>query len=433
MKKRIALILTVVMVCATLLAGCGSSKDKTEGSKEDSGKGTLKMWTFIDPSNKENGRSVALKKMIDTFEDENPGTKVVVEPQDWNTMTAKFLAAYSSNNAPDIIWCARDELSGVLDAKALEPLENLFLKDWSKDDIADIDDAYYKFAERDGKHYALTVNKNAIGILYREDLLKNAGLEVPTTWDKLLECAKSLTGKDEATGMDRYGLGQSFATESNDPQLLSNYLLEKNGTLFDKDGKADWANEVGEEGLNWVTQCIDLGVTPKECVNTSIEDMYTEFSTGKYAMCVGSGVRLESTRQTATFDGSTIQFAQSPGQPIIDGWFVGVSSKSENKEMAGKFLEKIYTPESDKEWIEVGGQAPLRKSTTESLKITDKNKYMEVMSKCFEEGWLPSNDMPYIGWKYDLNLPVQDVLTKNAKPMDALRSAEEKFDKANKR
>lgn len=52
---------------------------------------------------------------------------------------------------PDIIWCARDELCGVLNAGALEPLENLFLGDWSEEEIADVDDAYFKFGEKGRK------------------------------------------------------------------------------------------------------------------------------------------------------------------------------------------------------------------------------------------------------------------------------------------
>lgn len=422
MKKKIlaALVTTAIGI------GCFSATAMAEDT-------TIRMWTFLDPANTENGRSVALAQMIEEFEAENEGVKVVVEPQDWSTMTAKFLAATTTGDAPDIIWAARDELCGVLNAGALEPLENLFLGEWSEEEIADIDDSYFAFGEKDGQHYTLTLNKNCIVLYYREDLLEAAGLEVPTTWDEIIEAAKALTGEDSETGQMVYGLGQSFATESNDPQLLLNYIVDKQGSLFNEDGTANWANEVGEEALKWTTDCIDMGITPKECVNASIEDLYTEFASGKYAMSIGSGVRLASVRDAASFDGSTIQITTIPGNTIIDGWFTGIWSGSENKELAGKFLEKMYSPESDQKWVELGGQAPCRKSTVESLEITDENRYLETMITAFEEGWLPSNEIPFVGWKYDLNNAVQAVVVDGADPMTALEDCEAKFNTANDR
>lgn len=422
MKKKVVAALFVSAVCAGCMAMTSMAADTT-----------IRMWTFLDPANTENGRAVALAQMIEEFEAENEGVEIVVEPQDYNTMTAKFLAATTTGDAPDIIWCARDELCGVLNAGALEPLENLFLGEWTEDEIADVDDAYFQFGERDGQHYTLTLNKNCIVLYYREDLLEAAGLEVPTTWDEVIEVAKALTGVDEETGQMVYGLGQSFATESNDPQLMLNYIVDKQGSLFNEDGTANWANEVGLEALKWTTDCIEMGITPPECVNTSIEDIYTEYASGKYAMCLGSGVRLASVRDAAAFDGSTIQITTIPGNTIIDGWFAGVWSGSENKEMAGKFLEKMYSPESDLKWVELGGQAPCRKSTVDAIEITDSNRYLEIMVNAFSEGWLPSNEIPFIGWKFDLNNAVQAVLVDGEDPMTALEDCEARFNSANDR
>ena len=443
MKKKVITALLAVAMTVSLLGCKNSNSDKTTTGTEaadttqttEAGSGkeiTITMWTFLDPTNTENGRSVALQKMIDEFHAENPGVKVVVEPQDWSTMTGKFLAAATTGNAPDIMWCARDEMYGVLNAGALEPLENLFLGDWTAEEIADVDDAFFRFGERDGKHYTLTLNKNCTGLIYREDLLEKAGLSVPTSFDELYETAKALTGKDES-GIDRYGLGMSFSTETNDAQAIVNWLLQENGGLFNEDGTANWANDAGLKAIDWTINCINTGVTPAESVNTTIEDIYTEFAAGKYAMSIASAVRLSSLRQNASFDGSTIQFTPLPGGTIIDGWFVGVWSGSKHKEEAGKFLEKMYSPESDLKWIELGGQAPLRKSTVASLEITNENKFMESMLEAFNEGWLPSNTEAYVGWKLTLNYPIQSVMTDNTDPMQALKEAENIFNSDNNR
>ena len=396
---------------------------------------TIRMWTFLDPANTENGRAVALAQMIEEFEAENEGVEIVVEPQDYNTMTAKFLAATTTGDAPDIIWCARDELCGVLNAGALEPLENLFMADWTEEEIADVDDVFFRFGERDGKHYTMGLSKNSVGLYYRSDLLEEAGLSVPTTFDELLETAKALTGEDEETGIYRYGLGQAFSTESADPQLIVNYIYDKQGSLFNEDGTANWSSEAGVEAMEWIVKTVEEGVTPKEAVNTANEDTILEFEAGKYAMLLLGGVRMTNVRDAASFDSSTIQFAELPGGNNFDGWFAGVWSGSENKELAGEFLEKMYSPEADELWVTLGGQAPLRKSTLENMSeffAEDSNQYMKVMSDSFTNAIPLSNTYTVNGFKFDLNRAIQDVLT-GEEIQESQEAAETAFNTANGR
>lgn len=440
MKKLISLILVLVM-CFGLVACSGNDAqiDVTKAPQSESNnsekteKIEITMWTFLDPANTSNGRSVALAQMIEEFETENPGITVKVEPQDYSTMTAKFLAATATGDAPDLIWCARDELCGVLDAGALEPLENLFLSDWSEEEIADIADAYYNFGEREGKHYILALSKNAIVLYYRSDLLEAAGKEVPTTWEEIVDVAQALTGNDEATGIKRYGLGQGFSGAGSDSPLLANYIIDKQGDLFGVDGTANWANDVGVEAMEWTASTIELGITPAESVNTTGEDMLVEFQSGKYGMICSGAVRVPTVRDAVSFDPNTVQIAEVPGGCVLDGWFVGVWSGSEHKQEAGKFLEKMYAPESDLKWVELGGQAPVRKSTLEKLTIDESTKYLEVMVEAFNNGWFVSNAQTFSGWKINLNECIQAVIGANTEPMDALKNAAEQFNTANNR
>lgn len=143
--KRWAALAIALMMALTFLTACGGTPSSSQPAApassqpagepapapaDDGGEQTVRMWTFLDPE-ADNGRAKALKQMIETFEAENPGIKIVVEPQDWEQMTPKFFAAHAAGNAPDIIWCIMDEMGAALDLGALEPLENLFLKDWT--------------------------------------------------------------------------------------------------------------------------------------------------------------------------------------------------------------------------------------------------------------------------------------------------------------
>lgn len=422
MKKRIVVALMILLAATTLFAA---------GAKEDSKDVTIRMWTFLDPANTSNGRSIALAKMMKEFEADNPGVKIVVEAKNYATMTGEYLTAFAAGNAPDIIWAARDELSGVLDAGALEPLENLFLGEWSASEIADIDDAFFRFGERGGKHYTLTLNKNALVMFYRSDLLAQAGHSVPKTWNDLMAAARDMT-KTEG-GITTYGLGQSFPSGYSDPQLLTNWLIDKQGGLFNPNGTAKWANQVGVDGVNWVVDAIKRGYTPAGAVNLGTEDIIAEFAAGKYGMFIAGAVRVGAIKDTASYNPDFVKVMDLPGGCVIDGWFTGINSKSPNKVMAGKFLEKMYSPQADLYWVNDGAQAPVRKSTLNHITITESNDYLSVMLDAFANGWIPPNDMSYAGWKINLNEAVQRVVANNMDPLLALQQTAKEFNEANGR
>ena len=437
MKKRmIGVIVLTIIVSVSLFAGGGANRTA-------SGSQTIRMWTFLDPT-KTDGRSVALKQIIDNFEAVNPGVKVEVEPQDWPTMTAKFLASAATRTAPDICWCLQDEMGGVLDAKVLEPFENLFLKNWTPTQIDDIADAQWDFAVRDGKHYQITLSKNIIIMFYREDLFRQNGISIPKTWDELFEAAKKLTGTDPATGIMRYGLGQSFTTESTEPQIIANMLLETQGSPFDSQRRANWANENGRRALQFTIDCVKSGITPESALTTTLDDALLEFGAGKYAMVVAGVVRVPNVRQTASFDPNAVQIMlfpsfggqkNSPG--VMAGWSIGVWSGSPNKELAGKFVEAMISPESDKLWVQTGGQVPSRKSTATALAswmADPSNTYLRVISEGFATaGWSQPSDFAVVGWRYDLNQAVQNVLVNNMSIDAALQATAAQFNSRNSR
>lgn len=418
MKKVVLSLLIVAVACTTLFAA---------GTAEQQKDVTIRMWTFIDPQGS-GGRNVALKQMIDEFESENPGVRVVVEPKTHTTMTAEFLAAAATGAAPDIMWCSSALLFGCIEGGLLEPLENLFLGDWSAEEVADVDDAFFKFGEKNGKHYTLSLSKNAVCLYYRSDVLANAGCTIPTTWEELYQVAKATT--DPAAG--RYGLGMAVGNTGDYP-LISNYILDKQGTLFNEDGTARFATEAGVEAINYVKRFFDEGLIAPDCMNKVSDDMMLEFQSGKYAMIPCGFVRIGTFKAQSSYDPRTIKVCPVPTGSWIDGWHVGIWSGSKNKEWAGKFLEKMYTTESDLLWVNRGAQAPVRKSTSQYVTITEDNDYILVAGNIFETGYNVPNDRSYDQLKQELNLALQRVLVDGMDPMASLKQAETAFNKANNR
>lgn len=432
--KRFVKLIALVLVCV-LASGLLSVSALAEEKK------VVRMWTFLDPTSTTNGRSVALNQIIETFEAEHPDIQIVVEPQDWTSMSTKFFAAHAAGNAPDICWIIMDEMGAALDLNALEPLENLAFGTWSDEEIADIDDAFWQFGTRDDKHYQITFSRNYITLYYRADLFEKYDIEIPRTWDELIAAAQKLTGFDEELGVQRWGFGLGLSTEDVDAQLMTNMILSKQGTLFNEDGTANWANEVGVEALDTMCKFItEYGITPDTAVSTTGEDLWVDFQAGKYAMMSGGAIRVNTVRQNCVYDPDAVQIMLWPTEDgeghapgVINGWCVGVWSGSKVKEEAGLFLEAMVSPEADKLWVELGGQPAMRQSTLENAKdYIAENDFLTVISEGFlTAGWPQPTNFSVSSWKNDLNNAAQKVLVDGMDTLEALEAVAQDFNMRN--
>lgn len=433
MKKTIKVV-SLVLVCALAL-GLFSASALAEEKK------VVRMWTFLDPTSTTNGRSVALNQIIEAFETEHPDITIVVEPQDWVSMSTKFFAAHAAGNAPDICWVIMDEMGAALDLNAFEPLENLVFGTWSDEEVADIDDAFWQFGTRDGNHYQITFSRNYITLYYRADLFEKYEIEIPRTWDELIAAAQKLTGYDEELGVQRWGFGLGLSTEDVDAQLMTNMILSEQGTLFNEDGTANWANDVGVKALDTMCKFItEYGITPETAVSTTGEDLWVDFQAGKYAMMSGGAIRVNTVRQNCVYDPSAVQIMLWPTEDgeghapgVINGWCVGVWSGSQVKEEAGLFLEAMVSPEADKLWVELGGQPAMRQSTLENAKdYIAENEFLTVISEGFlTAGYPQPTDFSVSSWKNDLNNAAQKVLVDGMDTLEALEAVAQDFNMRN--
>ena len=430
MKKLVCLLLALAMLLAA------SSVAMAEAT-------TITMWTFLDPYGGTSGREVALKQMMDSFEAET-GIKVVVEPQTWSTMSAKFMTAAASGEAPDVIWCNVDDMGTAIKQGVLEPFENLFMKDWDEAQLADAECPAFEFAVTDGLHYQQYFSRNFIGIMYRSDLLEAAGYEVPfKSWDELREAAKALTvDNDEVTGTKRYGFGAGFTVDSSDPSIISNMILDKYGTMFNEDGTANWANDAGVRAAEMLRDMMKVDGSISEAnLNHTIDDVYKDFAAGKYAMINGASVRMEKAKSECVFDPDTIRLMPFPSDEhdfsptVLTGWSVGVWSGSQHKEEAGKFVEWMFKPENDVLWVTIGGQAPMMNSTSELLAdmfAEPKYAYIaDTVTGLTQAGWAQPTEFPVSGWRGDQNQALQEIIVNGVDPMTALKAAEDEFNSRN--
>ncbi len=404
----------------------------------------IRMWTFLSATGT-TPREVALAQIIKNYEAKNPGTKIIVETQVWDQMTPKFLAAHRAGNAPDIIWAVTDFLGDAINSGSLADLNALFMKKWPTAQVADHAGAYWDLTKRGDKQYALFVSPNYISILYRPDLFKEAAIDPAQikTWDDLRHAAEKLTVRNASGQVTRYGYAQAYSEQQTDPHMMIPYVLGNGGTIFKPDGKANFATPLGIEAMTYATDLVTkYKVAPPQSATWTVDDLFEQFASDRVAMVQGSSVRVSTIQAKLgkekvgmmLWPGSKTM-AHSPA--VMAGWAVGVWSKSQQAEDAGKFVDYMLGAESEPIWVTVGGQSPLMASTAEAVKsFVDQpgNGYIRVAAEgSVKFGWLTPIDFNVGGYRQALAKATQRILVDGADVKAALEEAEQRFNRQNNR
>jgi len=456
MKKFLAVLMSIFMMVAVI--GCGTTSNNTQSTPEGSKAATqtndnqaptatnekieILVWTFLNPSDT-SGRGKVLQEVIDKYEDMYPNVKVRVESQQWDTMSAKFFAAHQTGNAPDVIFVNVTNLGEAIKLGAVEPLENLFLSEWSQEQIDDINDVRFHMGATNDTHYQAYMFVNAYGIIYRADLFEKFGIDPNfKTWDDVLAAAQKLTFTDPETGMKVWGLGTGYSEDAADSSYLLTAIVTNFGDVIDENGKAAWDNEIGAEALQFQVDLVNkYGVMPPSCITQTSEEVYADFTAGKFAMITGGSVRIPKLRSESTFDPNAVQITAfpaingNPGKGLSGGWNVCIWSKSKHKEEAGRFLELMISPEFDKRWVEEGGQVPMLKSTVEGMKeffAQPQNQYLSTTLDILQKNAaVNSTKFAESGYPKDLNKAMQLVMVEGYTIEQALAKTAQEFNERN--
>jgi multiple sugar transport system substrate-binding protein len=378
MKKRalmkgVTLGLCIVLTAATLI-GCGNSasKEKEDSKKVGTQTGnkqeevvTLQMWKAASDEN----RNAWWENIIAEFEKTHPNIKIeyLGVPGDASAFTQKLDLSLATGDAPDIISTFLD--TSMIERGIVEPLDKYWDSWENKDQVPQQYIDIYKsmdYKSETPKLYATPNGANVQSMYVRPDLLKNVGLEVPTTWDEFFEAAEKTTDKDQGISgyIIRGGGGNASALEF----LMYSY---SGITDFFIDGKCTINDPLNVEFVEKY-----LGnygkYTSEDDVNKSWPEMAAQFQAGKATMMfhnLGSAVANYEAFENDTDKILATPFLKSvTGKILIPSFKAGgniITSSSKHKEEAWIFLEWMLEAEQDTRYHELMSTIPIN---TESQK-----------------------------------------------------------------
>jgi N,N'-diacetylchitobiose transport system substrate-binding protein len=328
MKKSLAAV-ALLGVSAIALAGCAGGN----ASGSDDGDVEIRVW-LVGTDTPQDARDY-LKK---TFEEENPGTTLVIEEQQWTGLVDKLTTSLSSSDSPDIVEMGNTQAAAFTSSGALLSLDDI-VEDLGGDDLLL---GFVEAGTWDDTLYAAPYYSGARVVFYNTAMYQQAGVAVPTTLDEYVANGATLAGAlPGVSGV--YFPGKDWYN-------ALPFIWENGGEIAVQDGDTWDAQLSSDESVAGLTQVQELMTTaslaPKDGDET---DGWVPFRTEEAATysapswAYWSIVADEDKKPTALAE--TTGYFALPGadggaaQVLAGGSNVGIAAKSAHPDEAKKALE----------------------------------------------------------------------------------------------
>ena len=209
----------------------------------------------------------------------------------------------------------------------------------------------------DGKIMAVAMMVNAQHLMYREDILADLGIAMPTTYEEVLAAAERI----EAAGVVDYPLGGTYKTGWNLAQEFVNMHIGMGGTFIDGGNRPTIDNEMGLAALDMMKR-LAAYMDPEYLVSDSTY-VQQQFQQGKIAIA-----NLWASRAGAMDDEKEsqvvgkVKMAAAPaavagGRPASTLWWDGVVFAQHMSDETAEAAFMVAMEGLDREMVEANNDA----------------------------------------------------------------------------
>ncbi|MHC9046865.1 ABC transporter substrate-binding protein [Microbacterium saperdae] len=413
------LVLAISATLALTLAGCSSPSGETASGSGD----TLTVWF---PGNSQPEIDLVTDTLVPQFEKEND-VDVEVTFVDWGDLSPKLNAAFAAGTAPDVFghgpaaaadFVANDRVLALDDDVAQLPQAD-------QDDLADS----LVGGQVDGTQYLLPLSITGQLVVYRADLLEDAGVDPATitTWEDARAAAEKLTVR-EGDKVTQAGLllGSAAIQRS----LNFNALIAgEGGSLMSADGsEVEFDSPEGEKALQFFT---DLYQGP-DAVANGLGNDYLNSPPAQQPLVTGDAAMTVLTSQAAAAivaANPDLELGVLPALSFEEpaafggagaGLFINADSKA--ADLSWKFIEFMTSAQISTEYAEGTGTIPIRASAVDS----DYVKNSPILQAFLAEvpNYVPNpNVAKWTQIRDVLDTYLEQALNGVATPAEALKSA----------
>ncbi|WP_432876742.1 ABC transporter substrate-binding protein [Kribbella sp. CA-245084] len=299
----------------------------------------------------------------------------------WNGFYQTFSSAIASKTGPAVSSGAGFQAFQFAEQGAIAYADNLIdamKKDGTYDDFLP---GVMDTMKTDKGYVAVPWQTDVRPLWYNKALLDQAGAKVPTTWDELLTAGQAL----KKIGVSGFATGSGSDNNLGAHTMVA-MMVNNGGGLFDPDGKPDCVTDANIEAMTFVKQLAGEGIIDKGAVSYTIENLRTQWDSGK----AGLGIHSPGLAAQATKTGKNLFVAsplKSPSGTIAGLYFVNnlmMYTNTPSQEASEAFL-KFYFGQLHKYWeTAVGVAVPVLKSIASADYYTKDPNQVAIVEK-----WIP--------------------------------------------
>jgi multiple sugar transport system substrate-binding protein len=283
-------------------------------------------------------RHETTQKIIDLFEEKNPGITVVPDFTDWGGYWDKLATSVAGGDTPDVITQEERYLSDYATRGVIADLSELSV------DTSEIPDEVLATGEIDGKLYGIATGVNAYAVVANPAIFEQAGVEMPDdetwTWEDYVEIAGQISegAGDGVWGTQDYGFNEAG---------LAILARQKGETLYTPDGGLGVSPETVAEFFQRSLDLMANNGQPDASRSVEIQNAGPEGSllgTGTGAMGVWWSNQLGALSSAA---GSELELLRLPGESQYErtgmyfkpAMYYSISATTEHPEESAKFVD----------------------------------------------------------------------------------------------
>ncbi len=392
MKRRIWLAATAVCLC---MAGCSSQKSNQGQEEAKTGaKAAGQEEIVVQDGASDNklgiswwGTQVVHEFTLEVCDKYTEETGIELEPvyASWGDYWQKMNTLSAAGDLPDIM---RQDYSVIMQYASkglLEPLDGYI--ESGKLDMTNVDPIKLEGGKIDGKLYGINVGSNALCLVYDEEMIREAGMEVPgpdMSWNDFEQFCIEFHDK---TG--KYGSTVSDIVDN--INLFEIIARSQGGALFGSNGGLGYEDNVLTEFYSSVQRMHDAGALPSidtKVQQTSVEDSL--FAKGEAATEI---VWTDMYETLVSVKGKELGLTIIPGSGEAKGMyikpsqFLSVTAASDKKEEAVAFIDAWVNNKEINNIIAGRRGVPISsvmaKEVSENLEEPGKRvfEYMDLVSK----------------------------------------------------
>ncbi|MBN6055489.1 extracellular solute-binding protein, partial [Nonomuraea sp. RK-328] len=328
MRRTTAVCGTVLV--ALLSAACATSGQSETKQADQNAPASLSFW-----STGGDDETAIFQKAADLYKRSHPNVTIKVQTLSWDDAYAKLLAAATSRSGPDVLsggmtWTIQFGARGAMVDLREHGLGAL---------KAQAQPAQWESAvSPDGSVYGVPLDMSTLALYYRKDLLDQAKVAPPKTWEELVAAIDKLKAA---------GVKKPYSQDWGNLDWIGyfNYLYQAGGSFYTPDCKPSLNTPQAEQALTYWADLYRKHGAPTATVEGS-----DALDTGTALVVAGSwiakGIDINKPKLKDKWAMTTLPAGPAGPTTFIGGRAIGVTSFSKYAQIGADFVKFLYSDEA---------------------------------------------------------------------------------------